>query len=438
MIEGFGCMKNLGKILFSLLLVLLCAEVAFAGGFQIYQAASSEAKALGAATVARDDLISAAWYNPAAVMGYDKKQYSSGYSFAWIGQDYDPGNGQKSIQKKDKMHFIPNTHYIHPINEKYAFVFSNYTPYGLGMKWNDQDIRNLASTGLYNDVLLPNGTMLVKGLPTQVDLQIPYVNLALTTAASRKFSLSGGLSIMKADLKLRILTQINNPLTNAALASSIMKYQADGWGLGYLLAGHYKMNEDWNLGFRYLSAADVEMRGTVEDHMDPTVGQASRMKGDLNLPANFTIGVANSSIDRWILSMDILWTGWSRYERLKIQPRDAGQTKGGIDVNKDWNDTLAYRLGAEYQHSDLLIWRAGYVYDNSPVPDDTRSLELPGSDGHIVSFGFTRRYSVWDLDFGYSYMLLKTSQAGKTSMNGVGEFNNGYNHFVSLNFSRSY
>lgn len=431
-------MKNLVRILLVSFLLVGLSSSLFAGGFQIYQAASPEAKALGAAVVARDDLISAAWYNPAAVMGYDKKQYSSGYSFAWIGQDYDPGNGQKTIQKKDKMHFIPNSHYIHPISEKYAAVFSMYTPYGLGMKWNDQDIRNLASTGLYNDTLLPNGTMLVKGLPTQVDLQIPYLNLALTTAASRKFSVSGGLSVMKADFKLRILTQINNPATNAALASSIMKYQADGWGLGYLLAGHYKMNQEWNLGFRFLSAADIDMRGTVEDHLDPTVGQASRMEGELNLPANFTFGVANSSIDNWILSFDVLWTGWSRYQNLKIQPRDAGQTKGGIDVNKDWNDTLAYRFGAEYQYSDLWVWRAGYVYDNSPVPDDTRSLELPGSDGHIFSFGCTRRFEVWDVDFGYSYMSLKKSSAGTTAMNGVGEFKNGYNHFVSLNFSRSY
>ncbi|MEW6709622.1 MAG: outer membrane protein transport protein [Candidatus Riflebacteria bacterium] len=430
-------MKNLKKMLGSLLLVLAGAGSLFAGGFQIYQAASSEAKALGAAVVARDDLISAAWYNPAAVMGYDKKQYSSGYSFAWIGQDYDPGNGQQTITKKDKMHIIPNTHYIHPINEKYTFVFSNYTPYGLGMQWNDDDIRRLASTGLYNDTLLPNGTMLVKGLPTQVDLQIPYVNFALTTAASRKFSVSGGLSVMKGNMKLRILSRINNPATNAALAESVMKYQADGWGFGFVLAGHYKMNPEWNLGFRYLSTADVEMKGTVEDHLDPTVGNA-RMKGTLNLPANFTLGFANSSIDNWILSGDILWTGWSRFDRLIIEPRDAGMTKGGINVNKDWSDTLAYRFGAEYQYSDLWVWRWGYVYDNSPVSDVTRSLDLPGADGHIVSFGCTRRFSVWDVDFGYSYMILKTSTPGTESMNGVGEFKDGYNHFVSLNFSRSY
>ncbi|MDN5280211.1 MAG: hypothetical protein PWR01_4176 [Clostridiales bacterium] len=240
---------------------------------------------------------------------------------------------------------------------------------------------------------------------------------------------------MKANLKLRILSRINNAVTNAALAQSIMKYQADGWGFGYVLAGHYKMNSDWKLGFRYLSAADVDMKGTVEDHM--VVGN-SRMKGTLNLPPNFTFGVANSSIEKWIFSMDILWTGWSRYERLKIEPRDAGQTQGGIDSRKDWNNTLAYRFGAEYKCNDTWIWRGGYVYDNSPVPGDTRSLELPGSDGHIVSFGFTRKGRVWDFDFGYSYMLLKDNDAGTEALNGVGKFTEGDNHFFSINLARSY
>ena len=431
-------MKNLFRILVSTFLFVCFSSSLFAGGFQIYQAASPEAKALGAAVVARDDLISAAWYNPAAVMGFDRREYSSGYSFAWINQDYAPGNGLKTIKKKDKMHFIPNSHYIHPINSKYTAVLSMYTPFGLGMKWNDDDIRNLASSGLFNAGISPTtGLMAVKGIPVQADLQIPALNIALATKASRKFSVSGGLSIMKADMKMRILTQLNNPVTNAAAMSSIMKYQAEGWGFGYLLAGHYKMNSEWNLGFKYSSAADIELHGAVEDHLDPTVGNA-RVKGDLNLPTNFTFGVANSSIDKWILSLDVLWSEWSRYDRLLIEPRDAGMTKGGMDAKKDWNDTLAYRFGAEYKHSDLWIWRAGYVYDNSPIPDTTRSFELPGSDGHIFSFGCTRHGEVWDVDFGYSYMILKNSTAGTEALNGVGEFKNGDNHFVSLNFSRSY
>jgi len=50
--------------------LLCCNNQAFAGGFQIYGAAAPDAIALGAANVARDDLVSSAWYNPAAVMDF--------------------------------------------------------------------------------------------------------------------------------------------------------------------------------------------------------------------------------------------------------------------------------------------------------------------------------------------------------------------------------
>lgn len=428
-------MKIQIKIGVFLFVCCLLTSSVFAGGFQIYQAGSSEAKALGAAVVARDDLISAAWYNPAAVMGYKDRQYSSGYSFALIEQSYDPGSGHAPIKNEKKTHIIPNSHYIHPMDEKHTLVLSMYVPYGLGMKWSDDEMKRLASTGLYNDKLIGAGQMLVKGLPTEVDLQVPYFNACVTTKASSKFSVSGGLSIMRADFKLRILSQVNNSVTNAALSQTVMKYQANGWGLGYILAGHYKMNQDWNLGFRYLSKADVDMKGTVEDY--PQI-KIARMKGDLNLPSNFTFGVSNSSVDKWVFSFDILWTEWSRFKELKIEPRDSGQLLGGLNAKKDWDDTLAYRFGAEYRYSDIWIWRGGYVYDNSPVPDSTRSFELPGADGHIFSFGFTRKGQVWDMDFGYSYMALQNEKGGIDALNGAGTFNKGANHFASVNFSRAF
>lgn len=214
-----------------------------------------------------------------------------------------------------------------------------------------------------------------------------------------------------------------------------MKYQADGWGLGYVIAGHYNLNTDWKLGFRYMSAADLEMKGTVEDH--PQIKIAT-MKGKLKLPSSLTLGCANNSVENWIFSFDVLWTDWSRCQKLLIEPNSAGQTLGGLIADKNWVDTFSYRFGAEYRANPTWTWRAGYVYDNNPVPDTTRSFELPGSDGQIFSFGFTRKGKVWDFDFGYSYMMLKNIKAGTDTLNGIGNFNNGYNHFAGINLSRAF
>lgn len=415
------------------LFVFVGVTIAFAGGFQIYQAAAPDAMALGAATVGRDDLVSNAWYNPAAIMDFKETRYNSGYSLAKINWEYEPGNGLQKLKVKDKIQIVPGSHLIHPINEKYTAAFSFYTPFGLGMKWNDDDIRRLIDSGLYNDPAgSPPGMLVSKAVPTTADLKVPYFNTTVATRLSDKFSVAGGLSFMKADFKLRFLSRgVVLPATVAW--DNFVEYRADGWGLGYVLAGHYNTGKDWKFGVRYLSNADVKMRGTVESH--PTAGN-TYMKGTLKLPSTLTVGFVNSSIERWQLSCDIMRTEWSRFDQLKIDPRYAWQSAdGGFTAPKNWKNTLSYRFGAEYKYCEHWTLRGGYVYDNSPIPDETRNFELPGTDGHIFSLGASRTTNKYVFDIGYSFMLLEKGKAGTIPLNGVGEFTGANNHFLMFSYT---
>lgn len=416
-----------------LMFVVVCSSLVFAGGFQIYQAASPEAMALGAATVGRDDLISSAWYNPAAVMEFKTAQYNSGYSLAKINWQYEPGNGLSKMKIKDQTQVVPGSHLIYPLNEKYTAAFSLYTPFGLGMKWHDEDVRNLAASGLFNDPgASPPGMMVTRAIPALVNLQVPCLNSTVATRLSDKLSVAAGLSIMKADMKLRFLSR-GTLLPATPAWDNFVKYQANGWGVGYVVAGHYKANKDWKFGVRYLSSADVKMKGTVEDHPEVVL---ARIKGTLPLPATLTVGAVNSSIERWLLSCDVMHTTWSRYEELRIEPRDAGQTKGGFNAPKNWEDSWSYRFGAEYKYCDRWTLRGGYVYDNSPIPEETRNFDLPATDGHIFSLGASRKQGNHIFDMGYSYMIMKNGRAGTDALNGTGEFTGADNHFLMFSYSR--
>jgi long-chain fatty acid transport protein len=417
------------------LFFVVCNSSLYGGGFQIYQAAAPDAMALGAATVARDDLVSSAWYNPAAVTGFTESHYNSGYALAMINWQYEPGNGVARIKVKDQVQVVPGSHLIHPINDRYTAAFSLYTPFGLGMRWNDDDVRRLMDSGLYADPSVsPPGMLVSKGLTTQAELKVPYFNSTIATRLSYNLAVAAGFSIIKADFKMRFLSRgIILPATVAW--DSFIKYQAEGWGVGYVLAAHYKCGPEWKFGVRYLSDADVKLKGTVEDH--PEVGLA-RMKGTLKLPDTLTFGAVNTSFDRWILSCDVMRTGWSRYDRLVIEPRDAGQTKGGFSTEKNWKDTYSYRFGAEYNYNSLWKLRGGYVYDNSPVPQETRNMELPADDGHIFSLGASRDNGRFIIDLGYSYMILKKGAAGSVSLNSAGEFTGADNHFLMISCSRKF
>ncbi|MGM0599812.1 MAG: OmpP1/FadL family transporter [Candidatus Rifleibacteriota bacterium] len=426
--------KYLFTVLISAAFVILSFDCAFASGFQIYQSGGADAMALGAATVGRDDLVSSAWYNPAAVMDFKKPHYSAGVSLVKVNWDYEPGNGIDKLQTKKGIQFVPSSHLIYPVNEKFTAAFSFYVPFGLAVEWHDEDIKRLADSGLFNNPASPPGTILSKGLPAQTKLQAPYFNSTIATRLNDKLSVAGGLSVIKANFKMRILSR-GTALPSTPLWDTFMKYQADGWGLGYVLAAHYKQSDSLKFGLRYLSHADVDLKGTVEDH--PKVAIA-RVKGTLKLPSTLTIGFVKNFSDRWQVSCDIMRNDWSRYDELRIEPRDQGATQGGLLAPKNWEDSYSYRFGAEYKYSEKWSLRGGYVLDKSPLPTETRGLELAASDGHIFSIGASRKVRDYSFDIGYSYMILENADAGSVSLNSVGEFTNAYNHFLMFSYNRAF
>ncbi len=416
-------------------LFLAVSETVFAGGYQIYGAASPEAIALGAAVSGRDDLVSNAWYNPAAVMKFKDPVYNSGYSLVKLNWEYEPGNGAGKVKIKDQTHMIPGSHLICPINNRYTAAFSLYTPFGLGIQWDDNDIRRLADSGIFdNPGASPAGMMLTRAVPSQIDLKVPVLTSTIATRVNDRLSLAAGPALVRADMKLRFHSR-GTLLPGTIIWDSFIKYQADGWGLGYVLAAHYQAGKDWKFGARYLSNADVKMKGTVEDHPQTSIAE---VQGNLILPCVLTFGCVNTGLEKWILSCDISRTEWSRYSELKIERSDKSQTKGGFNTLKNWKDTFSYRLGAEYLYNEFWTFRAGYVYDNSPVSEESRNFELPGTDGQVFSFGASRKSHNYVYDLGYSYMLLKNGKAGSDALGGRGEFTAGSNHFLMLSLTRTF
>ena len=137
------------------------------------------------------------------------------------------------------------------------------------------------------------------------------------------------------------------------------------------------------------------------------------------------------SFERWTLTADVVWTGWSSYDKLQIVNQDTGAVI--LDSPKDWDNVLGYRAGAEYQASEHWVLRGGYVYDQSPVPTRTRGLELPCNDRHMFSVGAGYTCGNWGVDVSYCYLLLKNGDAG-APMARIGDFSDAYAHMLGISF----
>ena len=84
----------------------------------------------------------------------------------------------------------------------------------------------------------------------------------------------------------------------------------------------------------------------------------------------------------------ILWTGWSSFDELVPNfSNDFLIPSSMKSVPQNWRDVFAFHLGAQYQYNPTWVFRGGYIFDQTPVPESTLSPMVPDADGHLFSLG---------------------------------------------------
>jgi long-chain fatty acid transport protein len=141
-------------------------------------------------------------------------------------------------------------------------------------------------------------------------------------------------------------------------------------------------------------------------------------------PASLTMGIAYSRFKPFTFEFDTTWTGWSSYDKLKIHLDTPilvnGVLSNTITTPKNWNDTWAFRFGASYEVNDYMKLRVGYIYDLTPVPDDSFDPQVPDSNRHIFTVGQDLKIWRFTLGIAYNYILSEARTKNNTVVtNGV-------------------
>jgi long-chain fatty acid transport protein len=118
----------------------------------------------------------------------------------------------------------------------------------------------------------------------------------------------------------------------------------------------------------------------------------------------FQIGASYKYSDKWLFSTEADYTNWVSYHKLVIKWN--GDTVTSTE-QKSWNSVWAYRLGAQYKHSDAWKFRGGVFYDNTPVPDNHFETRMPDSDRIGVSVGAGWTKGSFVVDASYLYLMFK-------------------------------
>ncbi len=291
---------------------------------------------------------------------------------------------------------VPNLYWVTTIDETMKFGLGINSPFGLAIKYKDTWV------GRYHAV--------------ESDLKIINFNPSLAYKVSDQLSVGGGLNVMLADVTL------SSAIDFAAILGGTPGAD-DGFGeltgdnfsdlsYGFNFGLMYNLDDATKLGVAYRSEVDINVKGDADFSVPVSAAVVvaggrfvdTGLSASITLPSSLSVSVSHQQ-DKLTYLADITWTGWSSFDELRIEFDNPQQPDSA--TTEDWNDTLRYSVGVDYQYQDNMILRAGIALDESPVPSpERRTPRLPGNDRSWLSLGMSYKIDqTFSMDVGYSHLF---------------------------------
>ena len=251
---------------------------------------------------------------------------------------------------------------------------------------------------------------------------------------SDKLSAAVGLDINYVKLRMRKNAPVTNPSTGRYMMDAGTDLEGDTINIGWLASLMYDFTPQTSLAVTYRS----RIKHTMDDADMNVTGQGNiGASGTVTLPDSLSIGLGHKFNDRTRVELSAVWTNWKTYDALDIY---FGKPLLGQNVSanpKDWDASWRYGIGIEHKLSRQWSILAGYVYDESPVPDQWMDFTIPTGDRHRGSIGFKYRFKEnHEVVFAYTGIWAGTRDVHSA----VGAFENahihdGFTQVISLGYT---
>ncbi|MDI6854663.1 MAG: outer membrane protein transport protein [Deltaproteobacteria bacterium] len=372
-----------------------------AAGFALMQQGTA-AMGQGNAFVAEASDPSAIFYNPAGISQLTRPELYIGTTYNYPDREFHGPGGFS--QTNHRIYRSPSIYLVYPFNDHVAAGFGFFVPFGLGSAWHPE------WAGRY--------------ITTFSDLKTYNFNPVLSIKILENLSVAMGPNFLwtSAELKRKIPI-FAGPVQ---LPDGESKLEGDASGAGFNFGVLYEPAAGFKVGVSYRSHIAVNYEGDLELVLPRPFPAQPKIPGTVKLtfPPSVTAGISLSRFQPLTVNFDVTWTGWSSYDRLDIKLSRPilvnGVLTSTISQPKNWNDAWAFRFGANYQVNENMKIRAGYIYDLTPVPDETFEPQVPDADRHIFTVGSDLK--VWRLTLGIAYNYILTESRDKNNrltFNGV-------------------
>ncbi|THK41845.1 transporter [Methylophaga sp. SB9B] len=365
----------------------------------------------GSAAVADD--ASTIFFNPAGLANLSRKEMNMGLNliapraeFSDRGSNLNgspltggDGNNAGELAK------VPHFYYAHPLNDTTVVGIGVGAPFGLVTDYGD------SWQGRYHAI--------------RSDLLTVNINPSLAFKATEKLSLGFGVNLQYIDLELSQAANFGAFLGNSQGNDGRVKVTADDWSWGYNLGMTYQFTDATRMGISYRSKITHDLNGDGEFRIPENVSvQAAdagfrdgNVNGRVTLPESASIAFHHQLNSQWSVMADASWTRWNRFEELRIN----SDVRGLNTVKEeDWENSMRYGVGVEYQANERWSWRTGIAYDETPIPNaQRRTPRIPDSDRTWLAIGASYYYSDNIIvDAAYTHIFMKDTSIDDTDSNG--------------------
>jgi long-chain fatty acid transport protein len=411
----------------------LIPTVAAASGFALLEQSASRLGTAFAGTAAAADDATTVYFNPAGMTALRQPEGVVSASGIAIGSEFRNASSVPAFAQPlggnggdaGDWNLVPAAYLVLPVGESLALGFGVNAPFGLKLVYDNGWIGRFQ--GLHNEITTLN------------------FNPSVAWRISERISIGAGVHYQRLDAELTndinysaviaqgvqqlvLAGQLPPASGNAVIAANAaqsgharVRGDDDAWGFN--VGALFDLSDSTRLGLSYRSSLDYTVEGTIDftapAGRDPVssgiIAAASApgaplssgpVKVDLELPDSATLSLQQRVGQKFAVLADVAWTGWSSIQELRIV-RDSGAT---VSVTPErWRDTWRYALGGTYAMNDSITLRAGVAFDETPVPDETRTPRLPDTDRTWVAIGARWQPSPAVLvDFGYAHLFSDT------------------------------
>ncbi|ORN01599.1 long-chain fatty acid transporter FadL [Pantoea septica] len=400
--------------------VALVSSHVYAAGFQLNEFSSAGLGRAYSGEGAMGDTAASASRNPATMALMDRPMFSVGAVF--IDPDVDITGNSPTGRSLDASNiaptqWVPNIHYVQPINDQWWIGASATSNYGLATEFNDG-----YTAGGYGG---------------KTDLMTGNLNLSTAYRLNEHFSFGVGFDAVYARAKIERYAGEAGAALGIPADTQVAHLKGDEWGYGWNAGILYEVDKNNRFGLSYRSEVKVDFDGDYKSSLPTSINRINQAANlglpyatggstipgalTLNLPEMWEISGWHKVAPQWAVHYSMAYTSWSQFQELKATG-SSGQTLFYKD--ESFKDAYRIALGTTYYYDQNWTFRTGIAFDDSPVPADKRSISIPDQDRLWLSAGASYAFNDdASVDVGVSYMHGQhvTVEEGPYTFNSVGK-----------------